>query len=376
MLFTINPNTPQFAVFEALNSELLGFLERAIPDSDFRRRLLSDGAIGQACWDNAKANNARAKSDLTKDRFKKLFIEVQKLERHERERLHSIFTGNQELSEFFNNPDTDLLESFPAELKTKLKALMSHLYTATKDLQDVIDGSGGQDIGAHFASYRAVNGNVCKACGMALLSPIRVDVSEEEQWRADYDHQLCKSKYPIFAVHPKNLIPLCNTCNQDAKKAKDLFKCPEGNERPFFYPYEEAAFEHIDIKVADETDPEVYVYVEWTSQDRDIINKLNSWDDVYEIKSLVEGHFNVLEHLILDEINPISFEHMQEQIADRARAPNAETLKRKEWAFWNYKLFHALSQLDLGSFWEKSNFMAEQHGTSGGEYVLEGVRGV
>lgn len=55
---------------------------------------------------------------------------------------------------------------------------------------------------------------------MKELAAFRAGIVDGEQWRADYDHQLCKSKYPIFAVHPDNLIPLCDVCNQDAKKRK------------------------------------------------------------------------------------------------------------------------------------------------------------
>ncbi|MEW3697720.1 hypothetical protein QOZ28_31825, partial [Pseudomonas aeruginosa] len=76
---------------------------------------------------------------------------------------------------------------------------------------------------------------------MGELAAFRASVPEGEQWRADFDHQLCKSKYPLFAVHPDNLIPLCSVCNQDAKKAKDLFIRENDQPRNTFYPYTESA---------------------------------------------------------------------------------------------------------------------------------------
>lgn len=213
MLFQVDPNTPRFEVFRVLNQELLYFVEKSLVTSNFKRTLFTTGKVGQACWDNAKENNARAKNDLTKEKFKKFFVEIQKLGTAQRAELYECIRDNQNLSAFFTNPCPDLLDRFPAPLKTSFKTLAGHLYTSTKGLQTIIDYCGVNDINAHFLTFQRANGNVCKACGMHVLSPLRANVKDEAQWRADYDHQLCKSKYPLYAVHPDNLIPLWGTAD-------------------------------------------------------------------------------------------------------------------------------------------------------------------
>ncbi|EGR0942210.1 hypothetical protein ACJXBB_002407 [Vibrio cholerae] len=374
MLFLVNPETPRFRVFSVLNNELLGFLERSVLDGAFRRELFNEGAVGQACWDNAKENNRRSKNDLTRDKFEKFFIEFQKLSIDERNRLYNIFNQSQDLPNFFNAPSLNSLDSFPNELKKKLTSLTSHLYTATKDLQLIVDECDGINISNHFRQFQQLNGNVCKACGMALLSPIRANVSEEEQWRADYDHQLCKSKYPFFAVHPDNLIPICDTCNQDAKKAKDLFKAEGGRQRKAFFPYQECSNQYIAIDYANGRDPEPYIELKWHTADPDILEKLNGWDDVYEIKNLVEGRYNNISAIIIDEINPVCLQDFIEQLERRSRQPREDTFKRRAYSFWDYKFFHRLQLLsaaDKESLWEQINFSLRL-GEEGANFILEG----
>ena len=235
--------------------------------------------------------------------------------------------------------------------------------------------AGGTDIKVHFNAYRthAVNGNICKACGMKELAPIRAGILECDQWRADYDHQLCKSKYPIFAVHPDNLIPLCDVCNQDAKKAKDLFRHKNGTDRLAFYPYTEEAKGLIDIEIDHLRDPEPTIKVNWNTQDAVLQDKLNTWDEVYEIRGRVEGQFRSLEAIIEDELRPRDFAHLVSRISDEARPHVAATLKRKEWTFWHQKLFSQMQQIgepDLEAFWEKLKFTQDQ-AKSGADFILD-----
>jgi hypothetical protein len=354
MLFQIKPTTPRFQVFTALNQELLTFIERAQETGDFRRSLFTVGNVGQTCWNNSKVSNAKATNDLTKEKFEKFFIEIQKLNAARRTQLFECLRDNQNLSVFFTNPQPNLLNGFPTPLNETFKTLAKHLYAFTKDLQPIIDHCGGNNISAHFLTYRKDNGNVCKACGMSVLSPLRHNVKNENQWRADYDHQLCKSKYPLYSVHPDNLIPLCDVCNQDAKKSKDVFKDKDGNSRSSFYPYEESCKDYIGFKVESLRDPEISIDVEWLTNDEKIIEKLNTWDDVYDIRDIALGKYFDLVAQIVDDINPTSFAHMKSQITEKSRLPLQSTYSRKPWAFWEYKFYSKLCLLtndDLEAIW-------------------------
>ncbi|WP_067222758.1 hypothetical protein [Marinomonas gallaica] len=364
MLFRLAANTPRFEVFRLLNEELLYFLEQSVASDTFDRALFTHENIGDACWDNVP----------TREKYEGLFNALQADANDTKLQLFEVMTSNQDLELFFENPQRNLFDFMSQPCQEKLKSLCTHLYCSTKDLAPFIRASAGLNITGHFNAYRAlnVNGNICKACGMKELATFRAGVPEGDQWRADYDHQLCKSKYPIFAVHPDNLVPLCDVCNQDAKKAKDLFKHSNGTERLAFYPYVEEAKGYIDIEIGNLRDPEPIIKVNWNTQDDSILGKLDTWDEIYEIRSRVEGQFRSLEAIIEDEICPRDSAHLASRISDEARPPTIGTLKRKEWVFWYQKLFCALEQIDFSPFIEKWNFVKEQ-GEEGGEFILSGA---
>lgn len=363
MLFRLAANTPKFEVFRLLNQELLHFLGQSVIANTFGRVLFTQGAIGVACWANTP----------TREKFKTLFNTLQATGNDIKQQLVEVMRDNQDLQIFFGNPQRNLFDFMNDSCRESLKSLCTHLYCATKDLAPIVAASGDTNITDHFNAYRSqqVNGNICKACGMEKLAAFRAGIPDGEQWRADYDHQLCKSKYPIFAVHPDNLIPLCNVCNQDAKKAKDLFKHKNGTDRLAFYPYTEEAKELIDIAINNLRDPEPKIMVHWNTQDPTLLDKLNTWDEIYEIRSRVEGRFRSLEAIIEDEINPRDSTDLVSRIGDEARSKSADTLKRKEWVFWYQKLFCALEeQTDIAPFVAKWGFV-QQQAADGGDFILE-----
>lgn len=373
MLFRLASSTPKFEVFRLLNQELLHFLEQSATANVFSRELFTSGAIGQACWDNAKENFTRANTPLTRDRFKILFTSLNGAGGSVKQQLFELMRDNQDLRVFFLAPIRDLFDFMNKPCKDALISLCTHLYCSTKDLADVVTASGGIDITGHFNAYRdlAINGNVCKACGMEKLAAFRAEVPDGDQWRSDYDHQLCKSKYPIFSVHPDNLVPLCNVCNQDAKKTKDLFRHKNGTDRLAFYPYNEEAKGLIDIEIDNLRDPEPTIKVRWNTQDGELLSKLETWDEVYEIRRRVEGKFRSLATIIEDDIRPRDSAHFTSRISDEARPILPDTLKRKEWAFWYQKLFSTLEQIDMEPFIGKWEFV-QQQGVEGGEYIRSG----
>lgn len=362
MLFKLADDTPRFEVFRLLNEELLHFLAQSVSANTFGRVLFTQGAVGQACWGNFP----------TREKFEVLFNALQITENNSKQQLFEVMRDNQNFQVFFENPKRNLFDFMNEDCRKVLKSLCTHLYCSTKDLAPIVTASGGTNITGHFNAYRAqaVNGNICKACGMKELAAFRAEIPEGDQWRADYDHQLCKSKYPIFAVHPDNLIPLCDVCNQDAKKAKDLFKHKNGTERLAFYPFNEEVMDFIGIEINSLRDPEPTIKVIWNTQDDVLLDKINTWDEIYEIRNRVEGKLRSLEAIIEDEINPVDREHLKQRIIDEARPKTPDTLKRKEWVFWYQKLFCALEQIDTSPFIAKWEFV-QQQAIDGAEFILE-----
>ncbi|MDC5529330.1 hypothetical protein PU912_09010 [Acinetobacter baumannii] len=373
MLFKLHPDTPKFQVFVLLNQELIYFLNKSIKQQRFGRRLFSYTDVGTACWDNYKIPSG--KSDLTRDKFKKLFENLKNETEDTREQLHRLVLDNQDLSSFFLTPNPALLDFLLPNTFEAFKVLAAHLYGATKDLQPIINAAGGVNIHEHFEAFRVetLNGNICKACGMRELAPFRANIGVENQWRADYDHQLCKSKYPLFAVHPDNLIPLCDVCNQDAKKAKNLFATEDISLRYSFYPFSEEANSYISLTIENLRDPSPIVKIRWNTREGRLVNKLDTWDDVYEIKNRAEGHFTNIEQIIENEIDPTEFEYFQQQVQRRTRSISGRTLKSKPWAYWYHKFFCELDSIhedDKVAFWERSRFV-HNNAKEAVDYILK-----
>ncbi|MEJ8679889.1 hypothetical protein P0C22_15190 [Plesiomonas shigelloides] len=363
MLFPLEPNTPEFAVFTALNAELLYFLEHAIPARRFSRRSLSGTPMAQACWDNV----------ATKKKFQALNTALKNESEVIRRQLFETVRDNQDFAALFPRRRHDLLAFVPGVLMKKLQSLCYHLYSGTKGIEGVKAAAGGVDIDGHFRAFKAINGQVCRACGLEAVAPFRANIPDEEQWRADYDHLLCKSKYPIFAVHPKNLFPICRTCNQDAKKTKDMFFCNTARQqRHSFYPYTEGASELVDLEIElNDTSPKVRVRLE--SDDPVLKSKLDTWNDVFEIKHLVEGRYLPLEHYVEDNIGPRDLHDFQALVERKRIHPSEDTLKRSPGKFWDHKLYMALSRIDLDLVWSVVEFQQQEHGATGGEAILAGA---
>lgn len=371
MLFKLHPRTPRFQVFVLLNQELIYFLNKSIKQKTFGKGLFSRKAIGRACWSNAKSSPE--KSDLTRDKFQKLFENLKNETEVARKQLHQIAVDNQDLSSFFLKPNPALLNFLLPNTFEAFKELAAHLYRSTKDLQLIIDAADGVNIHSHFEAFRTdtLNGNICKACGMEKLAPFRANIGVDNQWRADYDHQLCKSKYPLFAVHPDNLIPLCDVCNQDAKKAKDLFVAEDESLRYSFYPFTEEAHSYVSLEIENLRDPSPNVKVSWNTNDSILINKLDTWDNVYEIKNRVEGEFRNLDQIIENVIQPKDYTEFEREVNRKTRAIPDKTLKSKPWAYWYHKFFCVLDSIDKDAFWERSKFV-QSMAMDGGDYILSG----
>lgn len=78
---------------------------------------------------------------------------------------------------------------------------------------------------AFLQAFTDANGDlyVCAVCDESGYYTI-----VEGTIRTDIDHYLPKSRYPHFACHPYNLIPICKACNQVVKGAKDPLEAPDG----------------------------------------------------------------------------------------------------------------------------------------------------
>ena len=227
--------------------------------------------------------------------------------------------------------------------------MTSHLFTKTKGLVDV-ERAAGETLLEHYQAYVSLNQDLCLLCCTSLLSHNRYGIIDDNQWRADYDHVLCKDKYPAFACHPKNFIPTCHICNSKAKGARDLLNNAHGIRRKAFYPlppFQNSCQQHVKVDVVFRTlgdmagnniNPLVCAPVSYPTATPDELAKINVWEEVYQVPKRVEEQIvtKFCERVAAD-CTPENFLEFCEQIARKAVMP--ADVRSSEWRFWWFKVY-------------------------------------
>lgn len=354
MLFPLHPETPLCKVFVTLNNELLMFLESSVNANDFDESLFTSYQyqgrdFRSACWKNIP----------TRDKFHALW-NVLPPQLEDRRNLFELVSSAQDIALYFSS-DLLVMPELPGrDLHEAFKSLTTHLFTNSKDLSGIKNQSGSS-IDQHFLEYRAANQNtqLCFLCGTAALSQGRFGVESKEQWRADYDHILCKDKYPIFSAHPGNFVPTCHFCNSKAKLAKDLLHCVKNNRRIAFYPlppvndccYQFASvtpkFRTVEqLTNGDWEDPTYDADVLFSNAPDDIRLKIEVWEEVYDMPKRVKEHIKT--HFcdrIISDLRPCDFNDFRAQLARSAGAA-PQDYKSTEWRFWWQKVYEQLNSID------------------------------
>lgn len=234
----------------------------------------------------------------------------------------------------------------PDSLAAPLKDFATHLFSKTAELVKVV-AACGESVMDHYSRYAADeppgNGKVCGMCGTEFLAQFRADVEASEQWRAPYDHLLAKDTYPILAVHPENLMPVCVTCNSKAKLRKDLLHDGRGQRRKCFDPWGEFAHDRVNLAPDfGSVSPTVSLTMTGlTAAERD---KLSTWDDVYRIKERIEGEFLSLREKLAEDLDLsdlTAFRASLTQMAERRMG----AVRLTPYSFWRAKLFSSMATL-------------------------------
>jgi hypothetical protein len=76
--------------------------------------------------------------------------------------------------------------------------------------------------------YDKMPHKICPFCGIEIM---------HQTYREDYDHLLAKSIYPLLSINLHNLVPMCKSCNEYAKKEKDILYEENLIRRSCAYPY-------------------------------------------------------------------------------------------------------------------------------------------
>lgn len=351
MLFPLNPNTPRCHVFEILNDEVLYFLNASIRANTFDENLFSlkqlpDGQqIRSVCWTNLP----------TRIKFESLWNLLPQ-DQQKKGELFALIQGSQDIAVYFDNSAIPLPE-LTEDLFDVFKSLTSHLFIRTKDLS-VLKDLVSSSIEQHFQEFKQANNNsqLCFLCGTAHLSQNRNGLNDADQWRADYDHILCKDKYPIFSVHPGNFVPTCHICNSKAKGARNILKNKSNQRRTAFYPLppsQESCYQYTEVvpkfrslqEIGDGQwqDPLYSTSIIFPNAPNEIIPKIDVWHEVYQVPERVSEH--VMTHFcerVSSDLRPRNFEDFCEQLIRFSELLPSD-YKLTEWRFWWHKVYEYLS---------------------------------
>ncbi len=339
MLFEIRPHLQQSAVFDGLNRFLLETILATLEGRSVDETLLPPGLCA-----------AIAENQPTIAAVHALTVKLSALDQGQKQALKDMLALRTDPCSFLSDR-TATLPAIPEPVLPALKALAVHFFQRTAKLKDV-EQACGECIDDHYARFRRGNapgnGNVCCVCGTESLAQIRADENDNEQWRGPYDHLLAKDLYPLYGVDPKNLLPICNTCNAKAKLAKDLL-VKEQTRRLSFSPWtEHALLNEIEVVVDDANDLFPRVVVNFRSTDPDRQEKLATWDDVYKIKSRVEGEFKELASKLAEDADALDDTSFLAKLQDSGRA-KARAQRLTPFNYWRARVYAEVRRMNPNS---------------------------
>lgn len=231
----------------------------------------------------------------------------------------------------------------PILARDSLKHLVALLFGQTVKLKGVEVACNDTliDFYNRYSSQNSPgNGRVCGVCATDVLAQFRSEIANSNQWRGPFDHLLAVAKYPLMALQPANLLPVCHHCNSKAKLAKDLLHDDAGNRRRSFYPWTESAYLMIEMKVSLEaTGPSTCVNFKPKSQVD--AEKLKTWDTVYDIRRRVRGEFSSFALKISEDLNLESLATIKESLDAKERTLFA-LKKVSPYNYWRSRLYAAV----------------------------------
>jgi hypothetical protein len=325
MLLPIKATTPRSKLFTKLNAEFLHFLRACEHANAFEETLFSE-SLRSAIWGNQP----------TRDKFHLLWVELKEKGRGPIGSIIRTIVEQQAPAQFYTDT-SKTPPSFDPTLEEAIGDLTKHLFKATTKLVQIETECGGETLGSYFNAFRIGNHEVCSFCATEKLAPLRTGIADADQWRAPFDHLLPKEKYPIYAIHPDNLIPSCKVCNEKAKLAKDLIFDAEGARRRSFYPYTESAAQSVWMVLARgeiALCPKIY----FIPADPEVAEKLATWNQVYCITERIEGWFREVIAIIACDCFPNSAADLKEKIEQKARECR-RYCSSQEMTFWKFKLY-------------------------------------
>lgn len=243
------------------------------------------------------------KGTVNKDiqkKFNLFFDDFKKLEQEAKDEFYNLIIFSKNIHLYFEDNSINNIiilrsENIRRILKTdSFKNLMDALWKYLKS-------PNSWEIDKHYQEFynKLPSSKMCPFCGLN-------EISNQELFKADYDHIAYKANYPISSINLKNLAPSCSDCNRNFKKAKDVFYYSNNTRRVFIYPYvfnNNFQNQNIEIDLTGSIIPNTdigNIKGNWIVNILPSNNFTQSWDEIYSIKerySLYVKHEKWLDEL-------------------------------------------------------------------------------
>lgn len=233
-------------------------------------------------WYRDSLNN----SDALNAEFENVFNDLQTENQNTRQRVYDQVINNNNLEEICNDINFQIDEAINWEnqLGIKIRSLLKdRLYHALDHAVFRPTGCTLKPKKSYYNRFIGVNKYVCPFCGMEKYP------NRRGKARSDFDHYFDKGTYPLLAANTKNLIPMCDLCNQNYKGIKDIIS-NNGHRTIAFYPYGDIP--NIDFRIncinePDELDDKGTWDVILQSDDANITQKIENWNRIFQIKTRI-----------------------------------------------------------------------------------------
>lgn len=114
------------------------------------------------------------------------------------------------------------------------------------------------------------------------------------------DHILPKSKFPLYAITPINLVPTCHNCNM--RKGKSV---PSKVLHPYFHGFMTFEYLTISIKVNEENPCESIIEVEFADSTKENCEDIKKNIDLYKLRQKYTDLSNIVFLKLMDEYKQV-----------------------------------------------------------------------
>jgi hypothetical protein len=347
---------------------LCALLYSATQDTPFSRNIFPAGYNKKSKFDRL---------GVLKDEFKNLHASLMKLDQSDKRRIYSQIADNNMIQLLCENseiiPESNLDWKKEEGIEFEIKQLVAKCY---KKLDLSIFRRNKcklKPTHRYYRDYIKINKIVCPFCSIVNYK------NPYNPRREDFDHYLCKSKYPLAAANMNNLVPMCSECNQDFKKSQDLLY-EAGNRVVAFYPFSSLAGVSIVVKSTVSSEPPFMRTwsVDLLPNDVDETPKVDNWKRVFSIESrmvneLIQHHEEWMQQA-LDEMGGEPFKSERSFICHMKSRVTAEAhkVKRREapgsqlrMEFYKY-MSNSADDIFIESYIKQHNKLIENEANSNG----------